>query len=374
MKTIVVNSVPLLSPLSGVGRYTYEICKRLNRDLLGAEITFFYGYKSGKVLAPGDAAFSKSTNSVFNRLLRKSVKKALTTFSALAPDKYDLYWEPNNILENYFKSRSVLFTLHDISVLRCPQWHPTSRVELFRQRIDKSVRKSDIIITDSFFSRSEILDYFNLDENIVRTIHLGYDSTLFHNSHDADAERHIRLKYTNGHNFILFSGSLEPRKNISGLIKAYLSLPDGFKEDFKLLLVGGDGWNNAEIHTLINANSDNVLRAGYVSYDELAHIYRAASLFTFPSHYEGFGLPPLEAMACGCPVIVSPNASLPEVCGNAVHYVQADSIDSIREGILKILSDNSYSTHLSLAGLKQCKKFNWDRTAEEHAECMRELL
>ncbi|WP_303851560.1 glycosyltransferase family 1 protein [Seleniivibrio woodruffii] len=374
MKKIAVNSIPLLSPLSGVGRYTYEICKRLDRESLGADITFFYGYKSGRVLSPGDNAFGKNSNSFFTRLLRKSLKKVLTAVSAFSPDRYDLYWEPNNILENYFKSKSVLFTLHDISVIRHPQWHPAQRVELFKKRLMNSVKRADMIITDSMFSKNEILDYFNLPECAVKAIHLGYDTMLFHNIKNSAAAENLKIKYTGGRDFILFSGSLEPRKNLSGLIKAYLSLPNSIKNNYKLLLVGGDGWNNNEIHELIDVNKDNVLRAGYINYDELANLYRAASVFAFPSHYEGFGLPPLEAMACGCPVLVSSNSSLPEVCGDAAHYVHAESIESIREGLVKVLTDSTYAAALSRAGLEQCKKFSWDTTAEEHMICMKELM
>lgn len=373
MKTVAVNAIPLLSPLSGVGRYTYEICRRLNGRNPEIDFTYFYGYRSKRVIEPNHTAASVNTASLFSRLLRKTAKKAVTAFSALSTGRYDLYWEPNNILENYFKAHSVLFTLHDISVLRCPQWHPPQRVELFRQRIESSVRRADLIITDSLFSKAEIIDYFNLQPDTVRTIHLGYDAELFHHSHDEEVERNLRLKYTNGHDFILFSGSLEPRKNLTNLIKAYLALPTDTREHFKLLLAGGQGWNNAEIKKLIHDNTD-VIHAGYVGYGELASLYRAASLFAFPSHYEGFGLPPLEAMACGCPVLVSPNASLPEVCGDAAHYVVADDIESIRDGLMRLLTDSVLADEMRRRGLEQCMKFDWDITASEHAKCMRELV
>jgi len=373
MKTVAINAVPLLSPLSGVGRYTYEICKRINGQDYGIDFSFFYGYMSKNVLEPTVSGISLNAPSVFSRVFRRVAKKAVTAFAALSPKRYDLYWEPNNILENYFKARSVLFTLHDISVLRCPQWHPAQRVELFRQRIESSLKRADLIITDSHFSKTEIIDYFNLEPDMVRAIHLGYDTELFHEADDKEIVRHLKMKYTHGHDFILFSGSLEPRKNLNSLITAYLSLPHDIRQHFKLLLVGGQGWNNTEIMKLIYDNAD-VIHAGYVGYDELASLYRAATLFAFPSHYEGFGLPPLEAMACGCPVLVSPNASLPEVCGDAAYYVEAENTDSIREGMLKILSDTTYAAGLSQSGLIQCRKFCWDTTAAEHIKCMHELL
>ncbi|WP_295221523.1 glycosyltransferase family 1 protein [Seleniivibrio sp.] len=277
-------------------------------------------------------------------------------------------------MEDYFKARAILYTLHDISVIKHPQWHPKKRVELFTNRLRRSIEKADMIITDSHFSKSEIIQYFNLPSEKVRAVYLGYDAELFHNDCNKTTASYLKNKYTDGRDFILFSGSLEPRKNLSGLIKAYATLPMVIKENFKLLLVGGYGWNNDEILELIKMNSPYVVHGGYVDYTELANLYRAASLLAYPSHYEGFGLPPLEAMACGCPTLVSPSASIPEVCGEASLYVDPDSVESIREGLTKILIDTSFAQRLSQSGLIQCKKFDWNTTAAEHMKCMRELL
>ncbi|MGE4266487.1 MAG: glycosyltransferase family 4 protein [Deferribacterales bacterium] len=374
MKTCIINAIPLLSPLSGVGRYTLELCRRLDTAFLEADFTYFYGYNSKSLRFPDTSDNVKNTKMLSNVLIRKIAKKMLTTAASLSPKRYDLYWEPNNLIEDFFKARARLYTLHDISVIKHPQWHPKKRVELFANRLRRSIEKADLIITDSRFSNNEITEYFNLPKESVRTIYLGYDTDLFHNICNNEVSSALKNKYTGGCEFILFSGSLEPRKNLSGLLKAYSSLPLDIKENFRLLLVGGTGWSNEEILQLINNNSPYVVHGGYVDYYELATLYRAASLLAYPSHYEGFGLPPLEAMACGCPTLVSPRASLPEVCGDASFYVDPDSVESIREGLIKILTDTSFAQRLSQSGLIQCKKFDWNTTAAEHMKCMRELL
>ena len=173
---------------------------------------------------------------------------------------------------------------------------------------------------------------------------------------------------------MLFVGSIEPRKNLKSLIGAYLSLDKGIRKDTKLVLAGFKGWENEEIMQLLKKVKSDVVYLGYLSNIELGKLYNLATLFVYPSLYEGFGLPPLEAMACGCPVVVSDTASLPEVCGDAAQYVDPRDVDSIAEGIDKVLSDEAHRRSLIARGIARSKLFSWDKAAKKHLEVFEDAV
>jgi glycosyltransferase involved in cell wall biosynthesis len=174
--------------------------------------------------------------------------------------------------------------------------------------------------------------------------------------------------------FILSVGSLEPRKNLSGLLQAFGQMKSRWGKEFKLVLAGLQGWENKTIWEQIQQLGDDVLYLGYVPITELGKLYNLASLFVYPSFYEGFGLPPLEAMACGCPVVVSNAASLPEVCGEAAHYVNPYEVESIAAGIEKVLRDDAYRKDLIGKGLARTEQFTWEKSAREHLRVFEETV
>jgi len=378
LKEIVINSTSLLSALTGVGRYTYEIAKRISSEDIGAEIKYYYGYNSKKLVSH-EGENSGETKSLIktllkNKLIKKTAREMLRITPMFRLKSFDLYWEPNNILNTGIRTKRTLYTLHDLSVIRFPQWHKKESVQHFNKYIRESVNRADKIITDSAFIRDEIIGEYGLAPEKVRNIPLGFDLSIFHSSPYEGESGKIKSKYTDGREFILFVGSVEPRKNLLNLLKAYNSLPDNVKSEYLLLLAGFSGWENEDIMELINKNKKYVRYAGYVEYPELGAMYRSASLFAYPSFYEGFGLPPLEAMACSCPVLVSDRASLPEVCGDASVYVDPEDYEAIADGMVKVLSDSALSDKMRGDSLAQADKFSWDKAASEHAECMRELI
>jgi glycosyltransferase involved in cell wall biosynthesis len=174
--------------------------------------------------------------------------------------------------------------------------------------------------------------------------------------------------------FILFVGSIEPRKNLTNALKAYNSLPEAFKKECKFVLAGFSGWKNAEVMDMIRRERDNIVYLGYLSDLELAYLYNLASVFIYASLYEGFGIPPLEAMACGTPVIVSRSSSLPEVCGDAAYFVDPLAVDSISEGMYKVFSDSSMKETLVRSGIARAQSFSWDLSARSHLALFSEVL
>lgn len=175
----------------------------------------------------------------------------------------------------------------------------------------------------------------------------------------------------------MFVGNIEPRKNLIHLLRAYEKLPSQLRSKYSLLLVGAKGWQDDQIFETINRLQDQgnlvQLPSKRVSDDDMPAIYSGASVFVYPSIYEGFGIPPLEAMACGVPVVASDNSSLPEACGDAALLVDASSAREISDSILKILTDKDLVSTLRRAGAAQSKRYNWKKSAENLIDIVKEI-
>jgi glycosyltransferase involved in cell wall biosynthesis len=366
---IVIDAIPLLSPLTGVGNYTFHLIHEFQRLEPDFDYTFYYGYFTKRLkFYPNDSKifyhikeFAKKIPPVSS--YARSVKNKLVYFHL---KKYDLYFEPNSILLD-IKAKKTITTVYDFSFYLHPEWHPKERVEYFSKNFFKRIKKSDFIITISKYVEKEALEILKIKDSKIMTIHPGCNDVF----NPVENEK-IKIKPTE--NFILFVGSIEPRKNLLSLLKAYLLLPEYIRKDFKLLLVGFKGWGNKQIVELLGKLKGTVDYLGYVNSEELAELYREASCFVYPSLYEGFGLPPLEAMACGCPVVVSNVTSLPEVCGDAAYYVDPYDVESIAEGMYKVLTDEAMRRNLIEKGLERAKLFSWEKAAKEHLKVFEEVL
>jgi iron-only hydrogenase group A len=202
----------------------------------------------------------------------------------------DVYFEPNYI-PVAFKTKKIVTTVHDFSFYHHPEWHPRDRVLYFNKYFYKRIHSSDLIVTDSRFVRDEAREILKIDDARLRVAHIGYDRRLFR-PYPAEEVAEFRNRYQLPERFVLFVGSIEPRKNIERLLLAYQSLPPGLKQDYKLVLAGFEGWRNKTIMQLIGQMHEHVIFLGYLTVKELALAYNAAAVFAFPSLYEGFGLPP----------------------------------------------------------------------------------
>jgi glycosyltransferase involved in cell wall biosynthesis len=179
-----------------------------------------------------------------------------------------------------------------------------------------------------------------------------------------DERNRVREKYGIPGEFIFFVGSFEPRKNIGTLVRAYMNLPETVKNQYSLVLAGGKGWLNTDIDVLIESqDSARIRRIGYVDEQDLAALYSAASVFVYPSYYEGFGLPILEAMSCGAPVITSNTSSMPEVGGVAALYFDPSDVQQLSALLLELTGNENLCKELSRKGLERAGQFSWDKTA-----------
>lgn len=367
---IVINTIPLLSPLTGVGNYIFNVSKELRSLRPDFDYTYYYGYYSRKLRlnCEGNRLFYRTKEVAKKIPVVSSVTRRLkNSLAHLQLRKYDIYFEPMFIPLD-IKARKTVTTICDFSILHNPEWHPRDRIEYFSNNFFKKIHKSDVIITISEYVRKEAIEILNGYGGKIISIPLGYDQTLFNIQNKIKTERQLPER------FIMCIGSVEPRKNLRRLLEAYVSLPDSVKKNCKLLIAGFKGWENKEIMESLKSAEGYAEYLGYVSNEMLSALYRSATCFVYPSVYEGFGLPPLEAMACGCPVVVSNVASLPEVCGDAAFYVDPYNVESIAEGMYKVLTDDELRQNLIKKGLERAKLFSWEKSAREHIKVFEEVL
>ncbi|BAF70492.1 glycosyltransferase family 4 protein [Nitratiruptor sp. SB155-2] len=364
---IVVDALPLTKSLTGVGKYIYEISKRVDQDLL-----FWYGgFVSQRMFEPKEGGVF--THVIESAIAVRAVKKTLRIMVGLLKNKdvYDLYWEPNYIFQKGIRSKKKVVTIHDMSIIRYPQWHPKERVKYFSKHLFSSIDEADMIITDSCFSKQEIVELSGCEESKIEVIHLGADHNLY-KPLAKEKLKHLTDRFALEDDFVLFVGSIEPRKNLLNLLKAYMKLPEPLKKRYPLVLAGFKGWENKEIMQIIE--QENIRYLGYVSENDLVGLYNLASVFVYPSFYEGFGLPPLEAMSCQTATIVSDVASLPEVCGDAALYIDPYDVDDIALKLQFLLEDRKKSESLAEAGRKRALQFDWEKTADKHMELFERVV
>lgn len=279
---------------------------------------------------------------------------------------WHLFHEPNFVSPQF--DLPLVTTIHDMSYLRYPRFLPKDRLTWLRRKMAKAIEHSRVILVDSHFTRRELLDLCpQVSDDRVVVTHLGVDLAHFadprHDARLADVRRRLALP----ERFVLYLGTLEPRKNLQGLVEAYERLPAAVQASHPLVLAGMNGWQQSYFRgALEKLRARGVLRElGYVAESDVPALMRAATAFCFPSLYEGFGLPPLEAAACGTPVLSSNTASLPEVLGEAAVYVDPRSPDDIASGLLRILEDEPLRRRLRAAGPARAAEFPWSNCAKQ---------
>lgn len=369
---------PLRVSLTGIGRYTYELAKGLRdiKQLESLKFQFLLGWVDDPQTLINKYHTDEQVQAKAGKpsWLRGSIYHALrlgyrATFPMVKglitlPYKNYIYHSPNYEIPHF--AGKCVSTVHDLSVLRCPQYHPAIRVRYQEAMFPNLIQKGSLFITDSEFSKNELLDFYPEAKGRVVSVPLGADP-IFCVRVPATIAGTLASYGLSPGNYALSVGTIEPRKNIDRLIEAYAELPLSLRMQYPLVLVGGAGWNSKHIHQLIAKYTQE----GWLKYLrfvpdlDMAAIYSGARVFACVSHYEGFGLPVLEAMASGVPVISSDVASLPEVGGEAVLYVNPNQIEQITHALKTVLEDNHYCQILSKKGLERAKLFSWDRTVQE---------
>ena len=373
---IAVNATPLLFPLTGIGKYLFHLMEALEASQAEIEPCYFYGYRWDSALrtsrSPGITPEIKKLvmgmlprpyqfrRVLENRAFGRGVKRL----------KPDLYHEPN-FLPLDFDGPTVI-TIHDLSCFCYPETHPAYRVEAMRRHLPEAVERAARIVTDSLFVKEEVSAYFGIAAEKIVSIPLGV-SPIFHRREAQETRSTLSQWQLQHGQYLLAVGTLEPRKNLGQVLNAYKMLPERLTRDYPLVVVGMNGWKNKELAPELArlAQSGQVKLLGYVSDSDLAMLYAGAAMLVYPSLYEGFGLPPLEAMASGIPVITSGRASLPEVVGDAGFSIHPEDVEGLADAMLELLQDPLERRRLADAGWHRSRLFSWERCAVETAAVYR---
>ncbi|MCK5569139.1 MAG: glycosyltransferase family 4 protein [Spirochaetes bacterium] len=296
--------------------------------------------------------------------------------------KSDIFWTPHyNIPVFPVRAKKRVATVHDLNHIAFSSTLSFKQKLYARFMVKKVVTMSDKIITDSFFSYNEIMKYTNgVHDKKISVINLGIDRNIFKQIHKKNILLKVAQKYNLPQRFILYVGNVKPHKNLKSLLKAFHKLLIEKTNDLSLIIVGkkeGFLTGASKIFTILEENAslkEKVIFTGFVENEELPVFYNLASVFVFPSLYEGFGLPPLEAMACGCPAIVSGTSSLPEICGDAAYYINPLNTDEIADKICTVLIDEDLRQELVTKGIERVKRYNWEESARKHIELFKGVI
>lgn len=370
----------LMSPTrTGVGEYAFELLSAVFS--LPSEDQFYLLYNGQRKAThylprwnqPNvHSAGTGWPNKIFNATTALARWPFLT--SPLAPEKkLDAVFLPHINFTALPPGTKYVVTVHDLTFRLFPQffsakqrlWHHLAQPE-------RLIRNAAHIITPSDATRRDVIEQLSIPESRVTTVYPGLASNVA-NPTEADSNRVIE-KYHLPSRFILFLGTIEPRKNIVGLLEAFVRLQKTSQEfnDVELVIAGADGWLNKEIHQTIS-RTPQVRSIGFVSPADKPALYKLARVFVYPSFYEGFGFPVLEAMAAGTPVITSNRSSLPEITRGAALLVDPYAVHEMAEAIRWILSDEKLHDWYRTKGLENVKKFSWHKSAREFLEIMRKF-
>jgi glycosyltransferase involved in cell wall biosynthesis len=362
---IAIDGRTIVTNRTGVGVYADRLVRSLLELDHTNEYTLFLVEDNPTLQAPN---LLKVMITGYTRMGPNRFWENILLPSYLKKHKIDIFFSPAYVLPILRGSRTssgatrtpkFVVTLHDLVAYVYPETF-TLKMKLWQHLyVGNAVRTADRILADSEATKRDILKYYEIPEHLIDVVHLAVGER-FKPLRDPRRLEEVRKRYNLPVNFILYVGTLEPRKNVARLAKAYSLLPEDVMSRYSLVLAGAPGWFSSGIVEAIEALNlgDRIRRIGYVDLEDLPAIYSLATTFAYLSLYEGFGAPPLEAMACGTPVICSKTSSLPEVVGDAGVLVDPFDINQIKAQLQRLLEDPAWRKQLSEAGIERAKKFN----------------
>ncbi|MEO5562135.1 MAG: glycosyltransferase family 1 protein [Chitinophagaceae bacterium] len=359
-----INGSMLDDQPSGVGVYSFNVINNLSALYAIDKL------RKLTVFTPTTAFLHKDISIIkLSMLMQSSRHGKIAAFSRFCWNtflyhfkarKFDLVISPTT--HGSFLLKNQIITIHDLLSLRYNNISPHQRF-YFKFLLPKLISRSKLIITVSETTKKDIIHFFNCPEEKVKVIHNGYDDTRYYLS--TENENLIEQKY-NVRKYLLAVGPTYPHKNFETLLNSYNALSTDTKQRYPLVIAGGKKKYIDHLEQLVRKQGlDPYVRfLGYVPIELMPALYREAFAMVFPSLYEGFGIPLLEAMACGCPVISSKTSSMPEVCGDAVEYFDPLDTKALTASIEKIITNESFRKELKEKGLVRSRKFSWKQTAQ----------
>jgi glycosyltransferase involved in cell wall biosynthesis len=374
---VAFNGSQLLGPLTGLGQYSLQLARSM-ATLAEAEFHYFYLSHWSPDLAPREVAGLSTLKNLVKRwmprpyeLTRAIQQHAFT--QGVRSFRPDLYHEPS-FLPYRFDGPTVV-TIHDLSWIRYPQSQPPERVRILDKLVPRAAAMAAQIIVDSTFVRDEIVSHYGVSPRRVAVIPLAARDVFAPRVADLRAATLRQLELVDG-SYFLCVGTLEPRKNLQLALRAHALLPSATRQRVPLVISGARGWRLTELDGMMAGPvaRRELIVPGFVDDLALADLYSGAVALLYPSRYEGFGLPPLEAMACGTPVILSDVASLPEVGGNVAVYHSPDDADAWAATMHRMLEDEAFRHERAQAALLQAARFSWPLAARKTLATYREAL
>ncbi len=368
---IAFDAVPLVSDrMTGIG--WCETGQTTAMARLHPENSYFYNFFSRKDDHIKLECLKPFTENIQPNLAHFSgyIYRAASNF---LPVPYSRFFGKNADITHFFNyiaypgvSGRTVITVHDMVYKAFPETVRARTKYMLNTGLKRSMKRVDIIVTDSEFSKSEIIKYFPQHESKLRVVPCGVDLQKFRPCEDTEIIQRVKKSLGIEGEYFLYLGTIEPRKNLGRLIEAYHIFTQREKNPPKLVLAGGKGWLYDSIFAKVTelGLSDRVIFTKYVPSENMNPLMCGALAFAFPSVYEGFGMPPLEAMACGVPVLTTNAASLPEVTGDCAVIADPYSAESIAEGLGRLYSDSELRRSLSRRGLERAKGFTWEHSAE----------
>ena len=344
---IALDGMPLASPLTGVGHYTAELARNL------------------AMVAPSDSFTFISPHGLLKRRWW-----SLGLPLHLLRNSFDLFHGTNYEIP-FWSRRPTVVTIHDLSLMLLTGVHTKELMWRGRWRLPWMAKRASRIITPSNSIKKELCEAFDIPPDKV-AVTPEAPRPVFKRREDRELLRRLEIEG----DFILFVGTIEPRKNLRRLVKAFDQMLRNTSLSPKLVIAGGKGWMMDDFVSFIEEKgvADRVCLTGYLQDEDLCTLYSTCTAFIYPSLYEGFGLPPLEAMACGAPVITSRTPALMETVGNAARLVDPKDIGDIAQAMTEMLSDQKTREHYAELGKVHVKQFSWEQTALKTLDVYREVL
>lgn len=359
---VALDAIPLVAAKTGIGHYTDALAESLARIHTDHQYT---------LLSPFDFAFPANHGTPSNlskmyfpvrSVFRKWWLVGLPSMLQISP--FDVFHGTNYCIPVFAPCPTVV-TVHDLSLFNQSHTHEDDNVRRGKRRIPIMMRRASKIIAPSEWTRREIMEHFHVSAERIRVIQEAARKEMVPLT--AEQSAGVLGKHGLTGPFLLFVGTIEPRKNLLVLLRAYHEMLQTTEHRPRLVICGGSGWKNEEVFQLVDELElgEMVRFLGYVADEDLPALYSTAECFLYPSVYEGFGLPPLEAMACGAPVITSNASSLPEVVGEAGLMHPAEDHRALAGLIARLLDDRQAREHYRQAALQRSAQFSWDRAARE---------
>ncbi|MEK7569862.1 MAG: glycosyltransferase family 1 protein [Patescibacteria group bacterium] len=359
---------------AGVGHYVHGLVNALIRQNPKDEFVLYFDYRT-----PDMGMFSRPNVKVkhfpfsqYGKYLSFGYSHMLITAYLLKEGLDVLHIPAGSIPLTYPKK--VVYTMHDVAIFKHPEWFPSSFVSR-NVLVPQTLRKADAIIAVSGSTAKDLKQLFNINAKKITTIHHGFDVQKIPLKRRATE---TLAKFKLPKQYFLFVGTLEPRKNVENLMRAFKQLQEKTPaaKDVVLVLAGQYGYHSEQImQEMLDLGLKRSIRyLGYVSHNEKLELIKHATAFTFPTLYEGFGLPVLEALALGVPVITSNNSSLPEITGKAAILVDPKNVNDIARAMRDILTKPATVQRLQAAGPKQALSFSWDTCAQETMKVYRKVV